>query len=42
MATCGAPHELCYHDDLCPGGGPGCGAGGNLQCRFCGFGDLGP
>ena len=35
-ATCGAPHEICFHDTLCPGGGPGCGAGGDASCRFCG------
>ncbi|CAE7257333.1 Spon1 [Symbiodinium sp. CCMP2592] len=41
------PRELCYRDASCMSPAPrsrgfGCGAGGHLQCRFCGFGDHEP
>jgi len=32
------PLETCFYDPACSGGGLGCGAGGRVNCRFCGFG----
>ena len=37
-ACTGNPTETCFADPSCANGGVGCGAGGRVGCRFCGFG----